>query len=795
MKYSFEYQPGNRKIKRNVITNEQPLISVITPFYNAGEYFEQTYNCVINQSFPWFEWIIIDDGSTDKNSIELLDKLSSSDNRIKVFHKKNGGLSNARNAGVSHATTDLIFPLDADDLIEATYLEYAYFALMYNPEATWAFSDSCGFQGEEYIWNPEFIPEKMKEANLLSCTALIRKKDILSVGGYSERGFNFNEDWEFWLKLLSKGCFPVQMHGEPLFWYRRGNTGILANVNKDNDSKIRNKKIISKAAEFVISPKKPIIFPNDCYDSYKKITESNFKRKIYRNHEKIHLLCLFPWLNLGGADKFNLDLLGELDKEKYEINIITTQRCTNPWLQEFREITPYIFNLPNFLSAENYPEFIDYYINSREIDLLFVSNSLDGYYLLPWIKKNHPNLPILDYVHMEEWYWRNGGYSRDSSIFRSVINKTYICNNASRSVMINHFHNRPEDVETVHIGIDEKKFDASKIRDGILYEELKIDSNRPIVLFICRLEPQKRPFLMIEIAKKVKKKIPNIAFAVVGDGSQKNELKKNVEIYNLGKTVFFVGSKKEVRPYYKDAKITLICSLKEGLSLTAYESCSMGVPVISSDVGGQSDLIDDSVGKLIPLFQDEETEFDSRNFCETEVNSYVDEITSIIKDNQKWKKLSANCRKRVEKEFSISKMIEKMDREFTKYANLSGKDINDNSIGNELQNIGDITSELYTLYLASGLKDKERHIKQISYVKDYEGLMEYIELCEKRIRNQEQTLEQYNQGTIKGKGRLKRAYECVADHGISYSIILFMRRIAKRITGRYKIVNGERIYE
>ena len=300
---------------------------------------------------------------------------------------------------------------------------------------------------------------------------------------------------------------------------------------------------------------------------------------------------------------------------------------------------------------------------------------------------------------------------------------------------------------------------------------------------------------MIEIAKKVKKKIPNIAFAVVGDGSQRKELKKNVKRNGLDQTVFFVGSKDEVRPYYKDAKVTLICSLKEGLALTAYESCSMGVPVISSDVGGQSDLIDDSVGKLIPLFQDEETEFDSRNFCETEVNSYVDEITSIIKDNQKWKKLSANCRKRVEKDFSISKMIEKMDREFTKYANLSDKDINDNSIGNELQNIGDITSELYTLYLASGLKDKERHIKQISYVKDYADLMEYIELCEKRIKDQEQILEQYNQGTIKGKGRLKRAYECIADHGISYSIILFMRRIVKRITGKYKIVNGERIYD
>ena len=795
MKYSFEYQPGNVLFKRDLNVNDEPLISIVTPFYNVNEVFVQTYNSVMNQTFPWFEWIIIDDGSTDENSVKLINELSLTDPRIKVFHEKNGGVSHARNVGISYSTTDLIFTLDADDLIEPTYLEYAYNALKFNPEASWAFSDSCGFQNIEYLWNPTFIPEKMKESNLLSCTALIRKKAILSVDGYSEKNFNFNEDWEFWLKLLAKGYFPVQMQKEVLFWYRRSEEGRFASVTGSQESKRRDNQIISKAAEYVISPRKPMIYPNFHYDSYKKISQSNFDRKVFKKHSKIHLLCLFPWLTLGGADKFNLDLLAGLDKNKYEISIITTQKSDNPWIQEFRKITPEIYNLPNFLSAENFPEFIDYFINSREIDLLFVSNSLDGYYLLPWIKQNHPNLPILDYVHMEEWYWRNGGYSRDSSTFRSVINKTYICNNASRLVMINHFHNRPEDVETVHIGIDEKKFDASKIRNGILYEELKIDQNRPIVLFICRLEPQKRPFLMLEIAKKVKKKIPNIAFAVVGDGSQKKELKKTVKRNGLDQTVFFVGSKDEVRPYYKDAKVTLICSLKEGLALTAYESCSMGVPVISSDVGGQSDLIDDSVGKLIPLFQDEETEFDSRNFCETEVNSYVDEIVSIITDKQKWENLSANCRKKIQKDFSITKMIEKMDGEFTKYANLNNKGANANSIGNDLQKIGGITSELYTLYLASCLKDKERHIKQISYVNDYEELMEYIELCEKRIKDQERILEQYNQGTIKRKGRLKRAYECIADHGISYSIILFIRRIVKRITGKYRIVNGERIYD
>lgn len=101
--------------------------------------------------------------------------------------------------------------------------------------------------------------------------------------------------------------------------------------------------------------------------------------------------------------------------------------------------------------------------------------------------------------------------------------------------------------------------------------------------------------MMLEIAKRVAKTVPNVAFAVVGSGPQEEELRNAAKQMGLSEVVYFLGARKEVRPYYRDAKITLICSLKEGLSLTAYESCSMGIPVVSADVGGQKDLIDETV--------------------------------------------------------------------------------------------------------------------------------------------------------------------------------------------------------
>lgn len=101
MNFIFSQQPGLKLNKKtSTKDNRDALVTIITPYYNARKYFEQTFNSVINQTFPWFEWIIIDDGSTDSESLDILDKFKNMDIRIKVYHKKNGGPSSARNYAI-----------------------------------------------------------------------------------------------------------------------------------------------------------------------------------------------------------------------------------------------------------------------------------------------------------------------------------------------------------------------------------------------------------------------------------------------------------------------------------------------------------------------------------------------------------------------------------------------------------------------------------------------------------------------------------------------------------------------
>lgn len=262
---------------------------------------------------------------------------------------------------------------------------------------------------------------------------------------------------------------------------------------------------------------------------------------------------------------------------------------------------------------------------------------------------------------MEEWYWREGGYARTSGVMGSILEKTYVCNEQTRRVMLSHFQRTPESVETLYIGVDEDRYDASAVKAGLVRKEFGIAENRHIVLFPCRIHPQKRPFLMVEIAKAVRKSIPDIAFVVVGDGPQSDELSTAVKNSGLTGTVYLAGQRSDLRPFYKDCALTLICSLKEGLALTAYESLSMGKPVVTSDVGGQAELIDDSVGRVLPLWQDEATELDSRSYSAEETAQYANAIRELLGNPENYAQMCIACRRRIEAGFSSQIMVRKLE--------------------------------------------------------------------------------------------------------------------------------------
>ena len=96
-----------------------PKVSVVIPVYNAGKYLQKTIDSIVSQSFTGWEMILVDDGSKDESG-RICDE--QTDKRIKVFHKKNGGVSSARNYGLRQANGEYIAFIDADDYVDPDYL-------------------------------------------------------------------------------------------------------------------------------------------------------------------------------------------------------------------------------------------------------------------------------------------------------------------------------------------------------------------------------------------------------------------------------------------------------------------------------------------------------------------------------------------------------------------------------------------------------------------------------------------------------------------------------------------------
>ena len=382
------------------------------------------------------------------------------------------------------------------------------------------------------------------------------------------------------------------------------------------------------------------------------------------NMGKTNLLMLIPWMELGGADRFNLSILEKIDKNAFSVFVVCTHPGENRWRDRFEKEAEAVFVLPQTHKPEEYADFILELIKTRNIHAVFLSNSYYGYYLLPLIKCTFPQVAVIDYVHMEEWYWRKGGYARLSGRSECCVDRTLVCNHRTEQVLIDAFSRDPGTVETLYIGVDQDKFDCRKIPYGEIRAQYNIKDNCKVVLFPCRIHPQKRPFLMLEIAKDVIEREKNVCFLVAGDGPQLQELKNQIRRQGLEKWFRCPGEIARMEKAYRDSDVTLICSLKEGLSLTAYESCAMETPVISADVGGQGELIDDTVGRLIPLGQ-AETDIDSREYSREEIRAYSDAILDILADREGYAALCRNCREKIDARFSDEIMIRRLEQILT----------------------------------------------------------------------------------------------------------------------------------
>ena len=196
-----------------------PLLSVIVTCYNYGDFLDSVLNCLEVQSCRNFEIILIDDGSSDPGTIARIAALEK-ENRpgLTIIRQANQGVIAARNHAIARARGRYIFPLDADDTIEKTFIEKTLFFLENSPDFYFVYTWTNSTGAEEFIWpTRDSDPLEALKENRMGY-AVFRKTAFDRIGGYNPVMAEGYEDWELCVNLVAHG-YCGRVIREPLYNY------------------------------------------------------------------------------------------------------------------------------------------------------------------------------------------------------------------------------------------------------------------------------------------------------------------------------------------------------------------------------------------------------------------------------------------------------------------------------------------------------------------------------------------------------------------------------------------------
>lgn len=195
------------------------LVSVIMPCFNDGNYLADSISSLESQSYRNVELILIDDGSTDPNTMNAL-KLAEKIPRHQILHTDHVGPSKARNLGIQNAKGKYILPLDADDKIAPEYIEKAIKLMESSEDIGIVYCYAELFGEKSGRWElPNYSFETMLLDNIIFVTALFRKCDWEAAGGFCQEFQHGMEDYDFWLSIIEMGRIVYQIP-EVMFFYR-----------------------------------------------------------------------------------------------------------------------------------------------------------------------------------------------------------------------------------------------------------------------------------------------------------------------------------------------------------------------------------------------------------------------------------------------------------------------------------------------------------------------------------------------------------------------------------------------
>ncbi len=597
-----------------------PAISVLMSVYSGENYLKESIESILGQTFINFEFLIIDDGSTDRSK-EIIE--SYKDNRIVyIKNETNIGLTKSLNKGIELAKGKYIARMDADDISLPNRLEKQLSIFQEFPRMQVVFSTiqminqngstiknweddlNCISQRDIYL----FLPQK----NCLAHPTLMAERSILLAYKY-DNSIEMAQDYHLWLRLASDDTEFYKIK-EPLLKYRIHSESITQFSNSKKSGEI--KKNINIKYRYILGKIKKLSLNHfdsrvikylltDIFSLSKIFIKDELKKylikfgslvyKIYPKKWNFQNVFFFPSYQMGGAERVHIDIL----KAVHAINptvIICNNSQDSFFMHQFKKYAYALYDIP-FLSTSFFLRYFFLGYISASINLcgkkmvLFGSNCSFFYLLLPLLNKK--KYFAIDLFH---------AFSPGSPEPLEVFSLEYL-NYLSKRIIVN-----PalyQDFEKLYLQKSVNS-DALKkieiIENGIYIPDNFIEKNGLIfnILYVGRCAKEKRVHLVGEVAKRCEELGLPVQFILLG--VEKKCIGSSYEKYCT-----FIGQVKDPSPYYVKSHILLVTSSSEGFPMTIMEAMAYGVVPLSVDVGGIGYHIQDRInGFLVENGNDEE---------------------------------------------------------------------------------------------------------------------------------------------------------------------------------------------
>lgn len=354
--------------------------------------------------------------------------------------------------------------------------------------------------------------------------------------------------------------------------------------------------------------------------------------------ERIPVLQLAPWVDLGGTDKGTIDWFRWMDRERFALSLLTTQPSPNRCLAEVVPFAQEVWALPDLMSGDGMARFVLDFIASRGIRVVHLMNSRLGFELLPDIYALAERPRIVVQLHVEEPE-RNGYVRYVATRFGNLVDAFSVSTPDLADALVG-YGIRRDRIRVILTGIEaEEEFSPARVTpvEGL-------DPGVRHILFAARLVEQKDPLLLVEIVAALRARRPGFQLHVVGEGELEDDLRQAIAAHGLEPWIRLHPACPGLHRWYAACDVLLMTSRFEGIPYVAYEAMAMGLCAVVPALPGTLALLAPGTGYAI----------DPRN----DVEGYVSALERLLADGEHAAQMGARAREHMRTRFPVTGMAD-----------------------------------------------------------------------------------------------------------------------------------------